>query len=329
MQSYWYVEKGEQRGPVDVDEAARLIKSGAITRDSLVWAEGMADWTPASQVEGLAASFKTPPRPGSTWGSTPRVWPTAGAGGGDPAPAGASGGFRGGNTTAVDASTTGFASGAQNQAYAGAGVAQGALRSDFPMWGLLGRMLLYVIAFVTVVPLPWVLTWNYQWITQRISLPNAARLRFDGTPLDVWPAIVALPLLFWIGRVHGLLQILTTVAAWFVAAYLIRWFCAKLRSEDGAVDVRFTGDYLTYAGWMALTYISFVTIIGWAWVAAYFIRWMCAKVEGTKRFSFNATGLEILWRTLVTALASVFIIPIPWVLHWYVTWFVNQFSVEG
>jgi len=59
-----------------------------------------------------------------------------------------------------------------------------------------------------------------------------------------------------------------------------------------------------------LAAISILTIIGWAWVYVAQLRWMCRHIEGTQRdVTFNATGLEFLWRAVVTALACAFIIP--------------------
>jgi hypothetical protein len=71
-----------------------------------------------------------------------------------------------------------------------------------------------------------------------------------------------------------------------------------------------------------------ITIIGWAWVAVAQMRWICRNINGTHReIVFNATGLEMLWRTLVFAFACAFIIPIPWMLRWYVRWAVSQFEL--
>jgi uncharacterized membrane protein YhaH (DUF805 family) len=52
-----------QHGPIPVDEAARLIRSGTIHRDTLIWYAGMPDWQPAGQVNGFASLFAGPPRP--------------------------------------------------------------------------------------------------------------------------------------------------------------------------------------------------------------------------------------------------------------------------
>ena len=73
--------------------------------------------------------------------------------------------------------------------------------------------------------------------------------------------------------------------------------------------------------------VSFVTIIGWAWVIKFTMQWICRNVRGTARFEFTATGLSVLWRTLVFALLSALVIPIPWILRWYTTWYISQVSV--
>lgn len=47
--NYFIVDNGQQAGPYTIDE---LVKRG-LNSDTLVWAEGMTDWTPAWQVEEL------------------------------------------------------------------------------------------------------------------------------------------------------------------------------------------------------------------------------------------------------------------------------------
>ena len=75
-------------------------------------------------------------------------------------------------------------------------------------------------------------------------------------------------------------------------------------------------------------YLSVITIIGWAWVITAWMRWICRNIEGTRReMVFNASGLEVLWRTIVFAIGCVFMIPIPWVMRWYASWYVSQFAL--
>jgi hypothetical protein len=60
------------------------------------------------------------------------------------------------------------------------------------------------------------------------------------------------------------------------------------------------------------------------------VRWICRNVSGTRHeIVFNATGWEVLWRTLLFAVGCAFLIPIPWVMRWYTAWYVSQFALVG
>jgi hypothetical protein len=62
----WYYARGENRlGPVSDIVIADLAKSGAIRRDTLVWQEGMKDWTAAhlTELHGLFSSTPSGPPP--------------------------------------------------------------------------------------------------------------------------------------------------------------------------------------------------------------------------------------------------------------------------
>ena len=99
---------------------------------------------------------------------------------------------------------------------------------------------------------------------------------------------------------------------------IIRWIASNLSSNGQPLPIAFTGSVWTYIGWQVLMVISFITIIGWAWVVTAWMRWICRNISGTRReIIFNASGLEVLWRTIVLVIACAFIIPIPWVMRWY------------
>ncbi len=50
----WYFAQGsEQRGPVSRAALTQLAASGAVTPQTLVWQQGMADWVPAGTIPGL------------------------------------------------------------------------------------------------------------------------------------------------------------------------------------------------------------------------------------------------------------------------------------
>jgi uncharacterized membrane protein len=50
MSDWYYAENNEQRGPVLESELKGLLAGNKLPADTLVWKEGMANWTPATQV---------------------------------------------------------------------------------------------------------------------------------------------------------------------------------------------------------------------------------------------------------------------------------------
>jgi membrane protease subunit (stomatin/prohibitin family) len=60
----WYVGVGgQQQGPFDLNALASQVASGGLTRDTLVWKNGMAAWTAAGQVPELGGAFAAVPPP--------------------------------------------------------------------------------------------------------------------------------------------------------------------------------------------------------------------------------------------------------------------------
>lgn len=60
---WYYSEGGQRRGPVPADQLKNLTVSGTVKPDTLVWKQGMAQWTPAGQVAELQQQ-EPPPLPG-------------------------------------------------------------------------------------------------------------------------------------------------------------------------------------------------------------------------------------------------------------------------
>ncbi|HPX60251.1 MAG TPA: SPFH domain-containing protein [Deltaproteobacteria bacterium] len=54
---------GQQAGPFDAAALQQMAQSGQLTRETLVWKQGMAGWTAAGQVGELASVFGTVPPP--------------------------------------------------------------------------------------------------------------------------------------------------------------------------------------------------------------------------------------------------------------------------
>jgi len=64
MAKQWYFLKGQQQfGPISWGDLYLQAKNGNILFDDLVWADGMPQWIPASQVKGLIPAPVAPPPP--------------------------------------------------------------------------------------------------------------------------------------------------------------------------------------------------------------------------------------------------------------------------
>jgi hypothetical protein len=60
---YFVALNGQQTGPFGLDELQQQVQCGQLTRATLVWAQGMTKWTPASEVAELNALFANIPPP--------------------------------------------------------------------------------------------------------------------------------------------------------------------------------------------------------------------------------------------------------------------------
>jgi membrane protease subunit (stomatin/prohibitin family) len=61
--AYFVAIEGKQSGPFDMQTLASQAAMGHLTQQSLVWTQGMAQWTPAGQVQALAGFFANVPPP--------------------------------------------------------------------------------------------------------------------------------------------------------------------------------------------------------------------------------------------------------------------------
>ena len=215
------------------------------------------------------------------------------------------------------------------QASAGGGDGE-SLSIDLELWPFLGRGLVFVIGMLLVIPAPWVATSFYRWMASRVHVPERPNFAFNGQVADIWYVFVAIGLLSYAGfsGVRYLHYILVPVQG-YLSWMTVRWIAANLSSNGRPLPIAFGGSAWGYVGWHVLMFLSAITVIGWAWVIPAWMRWICRNIEGTRReIVFNATGLEILWRTVVCGLGCVLLIPIPWVMRWYTTWYVSQFELD-
>ena len=61
MATWYYVEAGQQAGPVEEAALEEMLRTGRIQPDTLVWHEGMANWQPYREVKPVSAPGAAPP----------------------------------------------------------------------------------------------------------------------------------------------------------------------------------------------------------------------------------------------------------------------------
>ena len=61
MSDWYYAADNEQKGPVNESELKANLAANKLPADTLVWKDGMDNWTPANQVS--AFTFRQPPTP--------------------------------------------------------------------------------------------------------------------------------------------------------------------------------------------------------------------------------------------------------------------------
>lgn len=60
---FYVAVNGQQSGPFDMAQLQQMLQSGQLTRESLVWKQGMADWKAAGQLAELSSLFGAVPPP--------------------------------------------------------------------------------------------------------------------------------------------------------------------------------------------------------------------------------------------------------------------------
>ena len=285
MASWFYASEGKQQGPYPEGQFRDLIAQGVVRPDTLVWSEGMAGWQKAAEIPGLVGG-----------GGAPPMVPAGG-----PPMMGASG-------------------------YTGAG-GGGSLSIDFGVLEFTWRTLAFLIGSMFVIPVPWLYVWYTKWIVSCLRVPGRPNMSFTGTAMTLVPwyfgAIVLAIAIALLGNswLNNLMFLVEIVLYWL----LLKWMVANLASNEQPLGLSFTGTPWAFLGWNLLLGISILTIIGWAWVYVAQIRWICRNIQGTRReIVFKGTGLQFLWRALVTAILCSFIIPIPWMYRWMMGWLASQ-----
>jgi hypothetical protein len=200
------------------------------------------------------------------------------------------------------------------------------LSIELGIWELTWRTFVLWIGLLLVIPVPWVVAMYCRWIVSCLRVPQRPNLTFTGRAIDLMWFYAALILFIAAAWTESqLLNIAMGIVQVLLYWLVIKWFIANIGADGRSLGLRFSGSFWAYLGWNILAFISVITIIGWAWVYTAQIRWICRHIEGTRRaVVFKGTGLELLWRSIVTALGCLFIVTIPWLLRWFGRWQVSQ-----
>jgi uncharacterized membrane protein len=75
MSDWYYAENNEQKGPTNESELKEKLAANKLPADTLVWKDGMENWTPANEV--AAFSFRQPPAPAKVQPSVTPADPAA------------------------------------------------------------------------------------------------------------------------------------------------------------------------------------------------------------------------------------------------------------
>ncbi|HLX16908.1 MAG TPA: DUF4339 domain-containing protein [Bradyrhizobium sp.] len=211
------------------------------------------------------------------------------------------------------------------------GSGSGSLSIEFGIWEFIWRSLVLFIGALFLIPFPWVFVMYCKWLVSCTRVPARPNLSFTGSAITIlWWYFGAIGLaigLSVIDRLIGarLLNEISILIQFGLYWLAIRWIVANLASNGQPLGLSFSGSLWAYLGWNILMVLSFITVIGWAWVYTAQMRWLCRNIQGTRReVVFKATGLQYLWRAIVAVLASVLIIPGPWVLRWIMRWHASQ-----
>ena len=78
--NWFYVDAGQQAGPVPDEQLDELVRGGKVRADTLVWREGLANWQPYSHArpEGIQPPAPVAPPPPMAGAVTPGAPPPAG-----------------------------------------------------------------------------------------------------------------------------------------------------------------------------------------------------------------------------------------------------------
>ncbi len=206
----------------------------------------------------------------------------------------------------------------------------------------LGWCFLASLCMMLIIPAAWGLAALYRWSVRSLSFPNGTKASFVGRGGQVWGYFSIGILLAFIPQqlskatedptisrlVFFGLPILLLPISTAIGLKMTRWFFSNIRLSSGT-NLVFKGDFSSFLGWNLLCSLSMYTVVGWAWASVAMFRWICRNIEaGQNQIEFLGSGWGLLWRSFVAILASVLIIPIPWIWLWVIRWITGNILIK-
>jgi hypothetical protein len=200
---------------------------------------------------------------------------------------------------------------------------------------MLGWLIIGFFAGLVRVALPWAYQAFLRWACEETDASDGTRFAFRGNPEKIagwYLAAMLVAIIDWaagFGRrdlsAAGVMMTLAEAVLGILIGWMtVRWVIEGLELSTGETFT-FTGSILGYLGWILLTIISIFTVIGWAFVTVALYRWIFARsINNRVAIQFRATGLEMLWRTIVLVLGSCLIVTIPFLMLWQFRWVVRN-----
>jgi GYF domain 2 len=281
--NFWYLDRNRtQLGPVGEDEFVRLIRQGAVTRETLMWTAGMGEWRMAGEAPNVAALFG-PTAPAAMGAGAPAAGPAGGPATGPLHPAMPVWGlfWRSvvtiiGIVLVIPAPWVGpwfykwlcervSLPDGRPLTFSGK---PGDIWYVFAAWGALmwiGQLQEGRYELLTIV-VSWILgVLLLKWVcTHASTADERLRLSFEGgyLPYIGWNILLALSAITIIGW------------AW-VMKYMLRWICQNVR---GTAEFAFTGTGLEILWRTVVVVLLCILIIPIPWMMRWYTQWILSQV---------------------------------------------------
>jgi hypothetical protein len=281
--NFWYLDRNRtQLGPVGEDEFVRLIREGAVTRETLMWTAGMGEWRMAGEAPNVAALFG-PTAPAAMGAGAPAAGPAGGPATGPLHPAMPVWGlfWRSvvtiiGIVLVIPAPWVGpwfykwlcervSLPDGRPLTFSGK---PGDIWYVFAAWGALmwiGQLQEGRYELLTIV-VSWILgVLLLKWVcTHASTADERLRLSFEGgyLPYIGWNILLALSAITIIGW------------AW-VMKYMLRWICQNVR---GTAEFAFTGTGLEILWRTVVVVLLCILIIPIPWMMRWYTQWILSRV---------------------------------------------------